>query len=139
MSDHLPPVAGLMPHHDPMVLIQRLTKLESDYVRAETRFPFGSLGGRDNEPSSAWSLEIISQACAAFIGYHHQESAYRQGHLIKASNWILRANTLPLNSLLTVEATLEMSSTMGLFVFEGKLSLASGTPLANGQLSILAR
>ncbi|MEO0796855.1 MAG: hypothetical protein AAFX93_16970 [Verrucomicrobiota bacterium] len=138
MSDTLPTVPELIPHRDPMIFLQHLTQLSSESVQARTYFPQGALGRDGIEPSNAWSLEIVSQACAAFIGHNCQEEGYRQGRLIKATNWILEQTTIPLHEELTVEATLTMSSSLGLFVFTGTLA-SNSQRLAHGQISILAQ
>lgn len=134
----LPDIAELIPHTPPMVLIDRLTVLEPKHVAAETTLAPGSLDDTGEGVGSAWALEIVAQCCAALIGFHYRDRGYTQGRLIQSRRWSLPLNRLPTVEKLTVEATLNTASEMGVFLFSGKIS-AADTLLGEGELTILAQ
>ncbi|GHB90787.1 hypothetical protein [Cerasicoccus arenae] len=138
MNHAIPPISELIPHEPPMILIDRILELSADCVHAETTLQPGALDDNGTGVSSAWSLEIVAQACAALIGQHYRDQGFREGRLIKSSRWTLSTLHLPTAQLLTIHATIEAASDMGIFLFNGELR-AGDTCLAEGQLTILAR
>ncbi|MBC2594385.1 hypothetical protein H5P28_08960 [Ruficoccus amylovorans] len=137
MPAEFPPIEDLIPHRGPMCLLRRIVALDGCEVTAEALLPpeAGVLSGAAG--SQAWSVEIVAQAAAAFIGWHHRERGWRSGRLIKVVRWELSPEPLPGGEILTVYSKLGTWSEAGLFRFDGQLSAASGHRLAAGQLTIL--
>ncbi|WP_309400992.1 hypothetical protein [Cerasicoccus maritimus] len=138
MPEALPNIRELIPHEPPLVLVDRLNVLNQEQVCGETTLAPGTLDDSGQGVPAAWSLEIVAQACAAIIGHEYRDRGYQGGRLIRAPRWDLAQTHLPTGQTLTIEATLEAASGLGIFLFNGRL-LADGQALAEGQLTILAQ
>jgi len=138
MPAPLPPIEELIPHGAPMILIDRLTALEPGYGSGETWLRPGALDDSGQGVGAAWSLEIVSQVCAALIGHHYRDRGYEQGRLIQSKRWTLNRPRLPIRQRLLAEVTLTAASDLGVFLFAGKLS-GNNAILATGELTILAQ
>lgn len=138
MPEVYPPIRELIPHEAPMILLDRIVGISPDSIVAEVTLAAGSLDDTGAGVAASWSLEIVAQACAAWIGHACRERGYQEGRLIKAPRWTLHQAALPTGVLLTVNADLEAASDVGVFLFNGKLCDAKSV-LAEGQLAILAR
>ncbi|WP_309387042.1 hypothetical protein [Cerasicoccus frondis] len=138
MPEAIPHIRELIPHEPPMVLIDHITQLDQNHVCGETTLSPGSLDANGHGVPAAWSLEIVAQACAALIGHCHRHQGFRGGRLIKSTRWELNAQHLPTEQLLTVKASLDAASELGVFMFNGALH-AGSIQLAAGQLTILAK
>lgn len=121
-----------------MILLDRIHDISVGSVRCSTRLlnhPYIKSG---EAIDSAWSLEIASQACAAIIGKYYAERGYREGRLIKVSQWDLHEATLPEDGEISISAELVADSEVGAFIFNAQLS-SGKVALAEGQLTILAK
>ncbi len=121
-----------------MCLLRRILALDESSVMAETVIEPGAVILNSAPGTQAWSIEIVAQAAAAFIGWHHRERGWRSGRLIKVARWEMLSGSLPLGEPLKVYSKLDTWSETGVFRFEGKLESPTGARLAGGQLTILA-
>jgi predicted hotdog family 3-hydroxylacyl-ACP dehydratase len=136
MPETYPPVEELIPHRGPMCLLRRVLAIgEREIVAEAVLAPESPLLGAG---SQAWSVEIVAQAAAAFVGWTCRERGWRSGRLIKVARWKMEPLPLPSGGLLRVYSVLDTMSETGLFRFDGYLEDSSARRLAAGQLTILA-
>lgn len=138
MPAEFPSIEDLIPHRGPMCLLRRIVALDADEVTAEALLPPGTGVLSGAAGTQAWSVEIVAQAAAVFIGWHHRERGWRSGRLIKVARWELSPEPLPGGEFLVVYSKLDTWSETGLFRFDGQLNDTSGRRIAGGQLTILA-
>ena len=136
MPETYPPVEELIPHRGPMCLLRRVLAIgERDLVAEAVLAPDSPLLGVG---SQAWSVEIVAQAAAAFIGWTYRERGWRSGRLIKTARWRMEPLPLPMGEPLRVYSVLDTMSETGLFRFDGYLEDSSARRLAGGRLTLLA-
>ncbi len=121
-----------------MILLERITAVSAETMKGETHFEHGGLWKDARGVPSAWSLEVMAQVCAAFIGWHHQGKGIRRGRLVKVHDLRLRAAYLPYGETLAADVTLDSQSGLNFFVFQGTLCRGAHL-LASAWMSILAK
>lgn len=120
-----------------MVLLDALEYLDEARVQARTQLT-GKLparGRKDVHP--AWGIEILAQACAAFIGYHHRKDGYTNGRLVKSRKITFVADRFSVDTRMDVHASLQLAGDNGLFLFDGQIC-ARDQVLFSADLTIFA-
>jgi predicted hotdog family 3-hydroxylacyl-ACP dehydratase len=69
------PLAAILPHQPPMVLLDRVTGYDDDSLIAEVTITDGSLFITPEGVPGHVGIEYMAQACGAFAGVHALDSA----------------------------------------------------------------
>lgn len=102
-----PPIATLVPHAAPMLLLERLCEATSTTARCEVRV--GSILAQfldvDGSLPGWVGIELMAQTVAAWSGYqgHLRQERPQIGLLLGARNYQCQRARLPASSLLSIE------------------------------------
>ncbi len=128
-----------------MILVDRITSLADDCISGESILTGILNSGGSQYPSAsgdnlpiAWSIEVIAQLCAAFIGLTREAGGFSKGRLLKVRDAQFSVNALPLGEPLTITAHLESCSDQGIFIFSGSIA-AGGQWLSRAGIVLLAQ
>ncbi|PRC95145.1 hotdog family protein [Solimicrobium silvestre] len=122
-----PEIRSLIPHKDPMVLLDRVIAVDAESLCAEltitpeSRFFDGAGVG-------AWiGIEYMAQAIAAFAGYSAQqrEEAVKVGFLLGSRRYECSCSSFLLGSVLQVQVQRVLQNENGLGAFECTISDAN--------------
>lgn len=137
--------ADLLPHAAPAIRIDRVTSVTGDAIRGEVMLREHSVEpGRvsDTGPEAgvpvAWSIEVIAQLCAAYIGLKGRGDGVRDGRLVRVRDARFLVDTLPAGEKLAIVACAESDSAGDAFIFSGSIALGDRL-LAEAVLVIIAR
>ena len=102
-----PPVASLVPHAAPMLLLERLCAATATTARCEVRVGETlALFLRDDGALPGWvGIELMAQTVAAWSGYqgHQRQEEPQIGLLLGARKYQCHLARLPAGSLLTID------------------------------------
>ena len=101
-----PPIASVLPHEPPMVLLDEITELSESHIVATLRIGPTSLFLRNNKIRSIVSLEYMAQAVAAYAGLQRQKAgeAPRIGYIIGVPSMELLVDNFEIGDRLEVHA-----------------------------------
>lgn len=133
----LPPLAMLVPHAGPMLLLDRLISVDQERLQAEvTVRPERLFCGADGV--GAWvGIEYMAQAAAAFAGYHAKRSgqALGPGFLLGTRSYTTRQACFAPGSILRIIAQPAGPAVNGLAMFECSIS-DGGDEIASATISV---
>ena len=102
-----PPMASLVPHAAPMLLLERLCAATASTARCEVRVGETlALFLRDDGALPGWvGIELMAQTVAAWSGYqgHQRQEEPQIGLLLGARKYQCHLARLPAGSLLTID------------------------------------
>ena len=102
-----PPIASLVPHAAPMLLLDRLCEATATTARCEVRVGETlALFLRDDSALPGWvGIELMAQTVAAWSGYqgHQRQEEPQIGLLLGARKYQCHLARLPAGSLLTID------------------------------------
>ena len=102
-----PPIATLVPHAAPMLLLDRLCEATATTARCEVRVGETlALFLRDDGALPGWvGIELMAQTVAAWSGYqgHQRQEEPQIGLLLGARKYQCHLARLPAGSLLTID------------------------------------
>ena len=102
-----PPMASLVPHAAPMLLLDRLCEATATTARCEVRVGETlALFLRDDGALPGWvGIELMAQTVAAWSGYqgHQRQEEPQIGLLLGARKYQCHLARLPAGSLLTID------------------------------------
>jgi predicted hotdog family 3-hydroxylacyl-ACP dehydratase len=106
MSAAFPPIAQLLPHRGPAILVDRLLALDAEGCRVAAQVRPGAryLDAQGELP--AWvGLELMAQACSAFSGWRNTLSGrpIRVGYLLGTRSFDATEPAFPVGTELEVE------------------------------------
>ena len=112
----------LVPHADPMVLLDRVLAVETESLSAELTIRSGSLFFDEKEQGvGSWvGIEYMAQAIAAFAGYQalSKGESVKVGFLLGSRRYESSCSNFPLGSVLQVRVQRVMQGENGLGAFE---------------------
>lgn len=135
-----PPVASLLPHAAPMLLLDALLHHEEDgvvcAVTVRPDMPF--VDPEAGQVATLVSLEYMAQAVAAYAGYlgYLERQAPKLGFLLGCRRLRCHQPYLPVGTPLRVEAKRTWGD-VALGKFACSVTLADGTPVATASLSVV--
>lgn len=133
------PVAELLPHSAPMVLIDRIQDFGDNDISCVSIFRNPDFFKSPTGVPITWGIEIIAQACAIFVSINMYGTGITQGRLLKCKYFDCNEAELPYNKPLIIEATRTVTGASGLWMFEGRIKPAEGRPYLEGEMSILVK
>jgi predicted hotdog family 3-hydroxylacyl-ACP dehydratase len=122
-----------------MILLDRILSLENDDIRCACRYTDPGFFGCEDGVPICWALEIIAQACAAWVSIHARESGVTQGRLLKCRTFSLCQPHIPYNRNLIAQARRKLCGSSGIWIFEGSLNDEQGACYAHGELTLLVQ
>ncbi len=126
----LPPIGTLLPHSAPMLLLDRLLRVDGDFLCAEVRIGAASLFC-DGSGVGAWiGIEYMAQAIAAYAGYgaHVRGEAAKPGFLLGTRHFEALRPLFPVGSVLHVHVHRVAQGGNGLAAFECRIDDMSALP-----------
>ncbi|HVY25425.1 MAG TPA: hypothetical protein VHB79_02695 [Polyangiaceae bacterium] len=129
----------LLPHREPMILIDRLTEVHTEYLESEVTIGPDSQFLRGNSVPVWVGVEYIAQTCAAFAGMeaHQRGEPARAGFVLAARGYKPTVAGFELGSRLRVRVTLVHRDPTGLSMVEGKITLqGSETALVETTMTV---
>ena len=121
------PIAALLPHRPPMLLVDRLLEDDAEMVRVEaTVKPDGLFVTEEGMP--AWvGIELMAQTVASWAGLRRHEAGepVRLGFLLGTRKYECTLAHFPLGARLEIEARQELVAENGLAVFACKIFLGA--------------
>ena len=134
----LPDIRSLIPHADPMVLLDRVIAVDEDGLCAEVGIRSNSLFcGADGV--GAWvGLEYMAQAIAAYAGYcaRSKGEPVKIGFLLGSRRYECRRPMFRLGSVLKVHVRRLLQSDNGLGSFECHIEDDVGDRLATATVTV---
>lgn len=128
-----------LPHREPMILLDRIVLMNTDYLESEVTIKSDTLFLRGGAVPAWVGVEYMAQTCAAFAGFEARgrgEEA-RVGFLLATRNYRSSVDGFELGSTLRVRVTLVHREAGGLSVVEGKITSAdSGAQLVEATLTV---
>lgn len=133
-----PPIADLLPHAAPMILLDRLLAHDSTRAVCEVTVREGMPFVQDHRVATLVSLEYMAQTVAAYAGYNGylKGGAAPIGFLIGCRQLRSHRPYVAAGTTLTIEARHVWGDT-ALGTFACTATLADGTPVATATLSVL--
>lgn len=136
MTAPTPPIADLVPHRPPMLLLDRVLAHDADSVTCEVRIAAGSPFAEDGRIPAVVGIEYMAQCVAAFAGLsaRAQGQPPRIGFLLGCRELTLAIDTFAVGDTLTVEARRSWGdSDLGHFVCRVS---RDGQTVASGTLNV---
>ena len=128
-----------LPHRAPMILLDRIVLLHTDYLESEVTITSDTLFLRGGAVPAWVGVEYMAQTCAAFAGYESRgrgEEA-RVGFLLATRNYRSAVTGFELGATLRVRVTLIHRDAGGLSMVEGKITRLGGdVPLVEATLTV---
>src|SRR4051812_24442609 len=113
------PIADLVPHRAPMLLVDRLVEDGPEHVCVEAEIKQGELFVTP-EGAPAWvGIELMAQTVASFAGLQARKAnePVRLGFLLGTRRYESTRPFFPVGAKLLIEATQELVAENGLAVF----------------------
>lgn len=127
----LPAIHTLVPHADPMVLLDRVTAVDAESLSAEVTITRQSMFFDEKEQGiGAWvGIEYMAQAIAAYAGYQaiSQGEKVRVGFLLGSRRYESQCAHFGLGSILHVKVQRVVQHENGLGAFECQIGDTSDT------------
>jgi predicted hotdog family 3-hydroxylacyl-ACP dehydratase len=136
MGMPMPPLAALLPHRPPMILLDAVLACDAaSLVATVTIRPTSLFLEAEGVPGHV-GLEYMAQACGAFAGMEalRQGEAVRIGFLLGTRRYIMRAPWFRLGERLTVSVSLGYRDE-AMANFDGSIEIA-GKLAAEGRLTV---
>jgi predicted hotdog family 3-hydroxylacyl-ACP dehydratase len=136
MGMPMPPLAALLPHRPPMILLDAVLACDAaSLVATVTIRPISLFLEAEGVPGHV-GLEYMAQACGAFAGMEalRQGEAVRIGFLLGTRRYIMRAPWFRLGERLTVSVSLGYRDE-AMANFDGNIEIA-GKLAAEGRLTV---
>ncbi|TJZ70701.1 ApeP family dehydratase [Chitiniphilus eburneus] len=137
-SDSPPPIAELLPHAAPMILLDRVVALTSDTIETEVVIgetsPFCEQGR-----VGAWvGIEYMAQSAAALVGGEARRNGQpvRVGFLVGTRDYRMQASWFLIGDTLRVFAEREFQADNGMAAMRCRIQRPDGTLLAESLLSV---
>lgn len=127
MIQHLPPIKDLVPHREPMLLLDGLTEVGSLHCRAVHEVRAGNWYSLPDGSMPAWlGIELMAQTVSAWSGWNRPDgkSGPRPGFLLGTRLYSSCLPSFPLGALLEIEVRQEYKDQSGLAAFECEIVLA---------------
>lgn len=135
----LPPIADLMSHRPPSLLLDRILDLSPTRCVALVRVEPGAWYLQADGTAPAWvGLEWMAQAASAFSGHRHRLAGHapRIGFLLGTRSYEARVASFPVGTELEVEAEAIYLDETGLSAFTCEVR-HSGETLARARLKAI--
>ncbi|RUL72965.1 hotdog family protein [Dyella choica] len=114
------PIAEVMPHADPMILLDGIEQVESERILCTRTIRAGSLFVDDDGGMPSWvGVELMAQAIAAWAGCRAraQQRPVQLGFLLGTRHYSCNVDDFPAGARLRVEASREFHDEQGMGVF----------------------
>ncbi len=131
------PVSELLPHSEPMVLIDAIENLSSETITCRACYKDTGFFRSKSGVPIPWAVEIIAQACALFVSIREYESGITQGRLLKCRQFRCNTAFLPYDHDFRIEAQLTLAGDSGLWLFKGAITDQKQQVMASGDLNLL--
>lgn len=131
------PIAELVPHRGPMLLVDRLLEDDLELVRVEATVKPGQRFLTD-EGLPAWvGIELMAQTIAAWAGARAKEAGLpvRLGFLLGSRRYEAAEAVFPVGTRLEIEARQELVAENGLAVFACRI-FREGAVVATAHLNV---
>jgi predicted hotdog family 3-hydroxylacyl-ACP dehydratase len=128
----------LLPHADPMILIDEVTGWDDERLTAIVQIAEDSLYFEPGQGVPAWvGIEYMAQAVAAFAGVRAKAAgeAVRVGFLLGARRYTCHRSHFPLGERLIVRVHREIES-VGMGVFQCIIRDQAGETLAEAAINV---
>ena len=138
MTAGLPPVSVLVPHRDPMLLLDTITEVGPAHCKAIREIRPGDWYSLPDGSMPAWfGIEIMAQTVSAWSGFNRRsgENAPKPGFLLGTRLYSSRLPSFPPGARLEIEARQEYRDESGLAAFECEIIL-SGEIVAHAILKV---
>ncbi len=134
-----PPIADLLPHRPPMLLLREVISHSPEETRCEAIIDADFAAACGGEAPAAFALEMIAQAAAAHHGLCLREPGPRatRGLLLGSRRFQLNGRALPTGQPLQVIVIGAAAPSGGLIRFEGRVEDLAGRVLASGDATVL--
>lgn len=136
--DRYPPIAELVPHRPPMLLVERIVCCDDRSIRCAVEVRPGSPFTQGGRARSVVALEYMAQAAAAWAGWHARSRGEppRPGLLAHVRRMELATPALEVGRHLIVDVA-HTGGEARFRTFEGTVRAADGTePLVRGTFSV---
>jgi predicted hotdog family 3-hydroxylacyl-ACP dehydratase len=136
MTTPMPPLAALLPHRPPMILLDAVLACDvASLVATVTIRPTSLFLEAEGVPGHV-GLEYMAQACGAFAGMEalRKGEAVRIGFLLGTRRYIMHAPWFRLDECLTVSVSLGYRDE-AMANFDGRIEIA-GKLMAEGRLTV---
>ncbi len=131
-------VEELLPHAEPMILIDEVTDWSQDGLTAAVRIGEDSLYYVAGQGVPSWvGIEYMAQSVAAFAGVHAKQAGepVRIGFLLGTRRYVCQPSHFPLGERLVIEVRREFEEDkMG--VFDCAIRDGSGKTLAEAAINV---
>lgn len=131
-----PPIAELLPHRPPMLLLRAVLSHAPGETWCEAGIDAGFAAACGGEAPAAFALELIAQAAAAHHGLATRGPQATRGLLLGSRRLLLHCRALPTGEPLRVGIR-GGAAAGSLIRFEGRVEDAAGRLLAEGDATVL--
>lgn len=114
------PIADLLPHNLPMLLLERLLEAGDDFLTCEVVVRSDGLFDTAGRVPAFLGLEYMAQAVSAFSGFHaiNRGRAVRLGFLLGTQKFSTNVSAIDCGEVLRVNARCVMQSKDGMGSFD---------------------
>lgn len=139
-TQNYPPIRSLVPHQDPMVLLDRVVMADDENLCAEVTIHAASLFCEGSGVGAWVGVEYMAQAIAAHAGYlaHAKGEAIKVGFLLGTRRFESRTAQFTLGAILHVHIHRALQGDNGLGAFECTICNAHEpeSPLAAATITV---
>lgn len=131
------PISELIPHSEPMILIEELVEAASDFARAKVTIRADSMFLNAGTGVPAWvGIEYMAQTVSALAGVKAKRHGLpvKMGFLLGARRYETTLDAFPLGMTLEIHVRQELEEFNGLSVFN--CSISAGEPVAWCRLNV---
>ena len=130
-------VLELVPHAQPMSLLDRLVECGVDHVEAEVTITAQTLFLENGSVGGWVGIEYMAQAIAAWAGYHARETGkpVKIGFLLGSRRYLAHVPGFTLGSVLRIKAERELQDAAGLSAFTCSIQ-RDGESLADATITV---
>lgn len=139
MTRGFPPIDELLPHREPMLLLDRVLAGDADSLTAERTVRAGAWYSDETGAMPLWiGIELMAQAVAAHVGLQARlrGEAPRRGVLLGTKAMRSNQAAAPAGSVLHVAARLVYRDESGLGAYDCAITAADGTDIAQATLKV---
>lgn len=138
-SQTFPPIEELLPHRDPMLLLDRVLAADAHSLTAERTVPAGAWHSDEAGAMPLWiGLELMAQAVAAHVSLQARlrGAPPKRGVLLGTKSLRATRAAAPAGSVLHVSARLVYRDDSGLGAYDCAIAAADGTGIAQATLKV---
>jgi 3-oxoacyl-[acyl-carrier-protein] synthase-1 len=131
------PISELIPHSEPMILIDELVEATSDFARAKVTIRADSMFLNAGSGVPAWvGIEYMAQTVSALAGVtaKRRGQPVKIGFLLGTRRYDTTLDAFPLGMTLEIHVRQELEEFNGLSVFN--CSISTGEPVAWCKLNV---